>query len=748
MKISTYFFNVFARIGEDSPYENKKIFKKQRINALFFETFDVLVGDPLWELFSINNHGQHIGILDYLFPTQLLAKFLLKGSSFQGEKSYYESKELAYDLFGGILTYFILMLLWFVLQAIQYLIGFVLAALVTLVGAVVILAQGDLRTTLPVLNFQDDEIGDVGVESLVEALKKNRVIRELNLKGNKIGDVGAKTLARVIRDNTTLTTLNLANNEIGDAGAKELAQALKDNRTLTTLILDNNAIRDAGAKELAQALKDNRTLTTLNLNNNRISEAGVKELAQALKDNHTLTTLGLVDSEICGDNDVLNILQQNYALTEFLYDRRSYIDKNRESYVELLNRNKRIGVRELNIFLEESSIDNKVLSDISKRLRKLVDFIREEKLPLTHYLDKLYRLCSAVLSLHQAVSSESSAIDEREYYEDALRLLLQPFHDPELRGKARDRLKDCLVQLIRLTADSTDQNEKDKHTAYARLLAYHLRYNRQDLAFGIAMNAFNPKIDIAPSLEKFMTFDDLVVIARKVLKALKEKRETVSFSSCYLVLIKEISLLRVIVNQQDYHHAEVTALFSLPSFVKELHAENIKALYLLEECLEDSSIDPRREDTRNYVLSFDQTPGVLFEYLVGVRNQYFVEKAKPDHFKEILAEATRASLRGACFYYEGASTSDTASFSRENVSPLPTAAGAAERSKPIQTEIEAQRAQDRCPMMIEQAPCVLSSSGSGLGLFASSSSVRANPSSQQFSSSQTASSSSSMVSQM
>src|SRR3989338_8652712 len=748
MKISTYFFNVFARIGEDSPYENKKIFKKQRINALFFETFDVLVGDPLWELFSINNHGQHIGILDYLFPTQLLAKFLLKGSSFQGEKSYYESKELAYDLFGGILTYFILMLLWFVLQAIQYLIGFVLAALVTLVGAVVILAQGDLRTTLPVLNFQDDEIGDVGVESLVEALKKNRVIRELNLKGNKIGDVGAKTLARVIRDNTTLTTLNLANNEIGDAGAKELAQALKDNRTLTTLILDNNAIRDAGAKELAQALKDNRTLTTLNLNNNRISEAGVKELAQALKDNHTLTTLGLVDSEICGDNDVLNILQQNYALTEFLYDRRSYIDKNRESYVELLNRNKRIGVRELNIFLEESSIDNKVLSDISKRLRKLVDFIREEKLPLTHYLDKLYRLCSAVLSLHQAVSSESSAIDEREYYEDALRLLLQPFHDPELRGKARDRLKDCLVQLIRLTADSTDQNEKDKHTAYARLLAYHLRYNRQDLAFGIAMNAINPKIDIAPSLEKFMTFDDLVVIARKVLKALKEKRETVSSSSCYLVLIKEISLLRVIVNQQDYHHAEVTALFSLPSFVKELHAENIKALYLLEECLEDSSIDPRREDTRNYVLSFDQTPGVLFEYLVGVRNQYFVEKAKPDHFKEILAEATRASLRGACFYYEGASTSDTASFSRENVSPLPTAAGAAERSKPIQTEIEAQRAQDRCPMMIEQAPCVLSSSGSGLGLFASSSSVRANPSSQQFSSSQTASSSSSMVSQM
>src|SRR3990167_2344861 len=561
MKISTYFFNVFARIGEDSPYENKKIFKKQRIKALFFETFDVLVGDPLWELFSINNHGQHIGILDYLFPTQLLAKFLLKGSSFQGEKSYYESKELAYDLFGGILTYFILMLLWFVLQAIQYLIGFVLAALVTLVGAVVILAQGDLRTTLPVLNFQDDEIGDVGVESLVEALKKNRVIRELNLKGNKIGDVGAKTLARVIRVNTTLMTLNLASNEIGDAGAKELAQALKDNRTLTTLILDNNAISDAGAKELAQVLKDNRTLTTLILDNNAIRDAGAKELAQALKDNHTLTTLGLVDSEICGDNDVLNILQQNYALTEFLYDRRSYIDKNRESYVELLNRNNRIGVRELNIFLEESSIDNKVLSDISKRLRKLVDFIREEKLPLTHYLDKLYRLCSAVLSLHQAVSSESSAIDEREYYEDALRLLLQPFHDPELRGKARDRLKDCLVQLIRLTADSTDQNEKDKHTAYARLLAYHLRYNRQDLAFGIAMNAFNPKIDIAPSLEKFMTFDDLVVIARKVLKALKEKRETVSSSSCYLVLIKEISLLRVIVNQQDYHHAEVTALF-------------------------------------------------------------------------------------------------------------------------------------------------------------------------------------------
>src|SRR3989338_6011201 len=745
--------NVFAKTGKNSPYKDEKMLKRQRVKALFFETWDVLVGNSPWELStsSANNYyNHHYGILDYLFPIQLLSKSLL--CVYLSESSFGSIKARnAYYSINASAMLCIVFPIYIVFQIIQCLIGLVLTLLVTLVGAVV-LSSNDLCAQSAVLDFQCHDIGDSGVESLVEELKKNRAIKELRLEYNVITDAGAKILAEFIKTNNTIIKLNLSHNSISEVGARDLLHALKYNHTLTNLNLSHNSISTQAQAEvlkantaittldisynlsspmsvtqtLAEALGKNTTLRTLNLSSNHgINEAEASMLALALESNHTLASLklgriqidpkgiqvlvelrnnttltnlelscdartgdiralaqalennttlkaltllgykGINDTDATvlaqalqnnrrlkilsleempmtntGTQTLLEALQQNYFLKKLSLMSH---EETTDSFSQLLERNKRISERKLSAFLKEGSADdNKILNDISQRLEKLKNYIEEKKLPLTDYASELHRLCSAVLSLDLVVSADSE-VSEIECYKKALSLLFQPFNDTKLRHIANDRIKDCLGALLPLTAEKNDQNEKNKHAAYATLLAYHLRHKPQDAAFGIAIGTLNPKLGLEAFQEKFICFDDLVSIAREVLKTLEEKQKTANSSHCDAELIndpeqKERELLTIIIQRGDYHHAAVTALLSLPSFVKELDAENITVLSLLEEFL----IEPKRESARSYTLgSLEQTPEALFKYLTEVADQYAVKIQEPDYFRETLAEAKK-----------------------------------------------------------------------------------------------------------
>src|SRR3990167_6739282 len=692
--------NVFAKTGKNSPYKDEKMLKRQRVKALFFETWDVLVGNSPWELStsSANNYyNHHYGILDYLFPIQLLSKSLL--CVYLSESSFGSIKARnAYYSINASAMLCIVFPIYIVFQIIQCLIGLVLTLLVTLVGAVV-LSSNDLCAQSAVLDFQCHDIGDSGVESLVEELKKNRAIKELRLEYNVITDAGAKILAEFIKTNNTIIKLNLSHNSISEVGARDLLHALKYNHTLTNLNLSHNSIStqaqaevlkantaittldisynlsspmsvtqtlaealgknttlrtlnllsdrnisDLEAQWLAQALKDNTTLETLELSSNhRINEAEASMLALALESNHTLASLklgriqidpkgiqvlvelrnnttltnlelscdartgdiralaqalennttlkaltllgykGINDTDATvlaqalqnnrrlkilsleempmtntGTQTLLEALQQNYFLKKLSLMSH---EETTDSFSQLLERNKRISERKLSAFLKEGSADdNKILNDISQRLEKLKNYIEEKKLPLTDYASELHRLCSAVLSLDLVVSADSE-VSEIECYKKALSLLFQPFNDTKLRHIANDRIKDCLGALLPLTAEKNDQNEKNKHAAYATLLAYHLRHKPQDAAFGIAIGTLNPKLGLEAFQEKFICFDDLVSIAREVLKTLEEKQKTANSSHCDAELIndpeqKERELLTIIIQRGDYHHAE------------------------------------------------------------------------------------------------------------------------------------------------------------------------------------------------
>ncbi|CAF1086309.1 unnamed protein product [Adineta steineri] len=86
-----------------------------------------------------------------------------------------------------------------------------------------------MRNATTTLNLYNDRIGNVGAQSLGDALPHNTALTTLHLGCNLIGNVGAQSLGDGLRHNTTLTTLDLRNNHIRDIGAQSLSVALRYN---------------------------------------------------------------------------------------------------------------------------------------------------------------------------------------------------------------------------------------------------------------------------------------------------------------------------------------------------------------------------------------------------------------------------------------------------------------------------------------------------------------------------------------
>ena len=103
----------------------------------------------------------------------------------------------------------------------------------------------------------------------------------------------------MLRDQSDLNSLGTRYNQISDIGVHDLAQALLTNQTLTHLDLFWNQIGHEGVHDLAQMLWTNQTLTHLN-SDNHIGAEGAHDLAQALLTNQTLTHYQ-IDPGLMGD---------------------------------------------------------------------------------------------------------------------------------------------------------------------------------------------------------------------------------------------------------------------------------------------------------------------------------------------------------------------------------------------------------------------------------------------------------------
>jgi hypothetical protein len=186
------------------------------------------------------------------------------------------------------------------------------------------------------LELSRQDMGDEGIQLVVDALRQNDIIHTLDLSRNNIEDAGSKDLESLLRSNTHITKLDISGNTLGpqgaervvdcfctdsahtvntsvtslnircvnacERGARKLAHALTYNKnmrkhcSLLHVDLWGNGIGMEGAYVMSKMLPLNYTLTVLDMSCNMMYEEGVECIAKALKENYTLTSLSLSDN--------------------------------------------------------------------------------------------------------------------------------------------------------------------------------------------------------------------------------------------------------------------------------------------------------------------------------------------------------------------------------------------------------------------------------------------------------------------
>ena len=125
---------------------------------------------------------------------------------------------------------------------------------------------------------------------------------ELNLEKKRIGVEGGMVVAGLLPVMASLTSINLGKNDLGVEGTKAICEALKSNKMLKELDLSgqrgigsvrSNIGGPAGAKHVADLLGTNASLTLLSLGDNDLGDDGVEALSVGLKESKSLATLDL-----------------------------------------------------------------------------------------------------------------------------------------------------------------------------------------------------------------------------------------------------------------------------------------------------------------------------------------------------------------------------------------------------------------------------------------------------------------------
>merc|ERR1712137_887951 len=138
-------------------------------------------------------------------------------------------------------------------------------------------------------------IGPQGIDPLLCSMTGNEQVKRLLLGNNIIGDEGAKSIAKAIRNNAVpnMDTWYIAGNNISEVGIQPICEALYSSVNIKALWLKRNPLLPAGVRHVAGLLKHNRSIVTLDLDNCGVLDEGVSYLVEGLKENPTVLHLYL-----------------------------------------------------------------------------------------------------------------------------------------------------------------------------------------------------------------------------------------------------------------------------------------------------------------------------------------------------------------------------------------------------------------------------------------------------------------------
>ena len=131
--------------------------------------------------------------------------------------------------------------------------------------------------TLKVLWIESDEFGFMGALCLADC--RNLVLKDLRLPSCKMGSLGACAIGQMLSCNNSIKSVDLSVNEIDDVGIEHLVDHLKKNDTLQSLNLKANRITAFGAIYLREIIN---TLCCITLSNNPLGHIGIYLILEAV----------------------------------------------------------------------------------------------------------------------------------------------------------------------------------------------------------------------------------------------------------------------------------------------------------------------------------------------------------------------------------------------------------------------------------------------------------------------------------
>lgn len=192
------------------------------------------------------------------------------------------------------------------------------------------------------LDLSNNEIGNVGIRSLIRAL-----VDKENIKGlEKRSFLEQKIIEEILDKNNHkyyLTSLDLSNNKFDAKGAKFLGLGLSILDGVEKLKLANNAIGDHGLISIVTGLKYNYALQVLDLSGIKCSIIGAENLATMIRDKSSIVELHFADNNIGlrGMSSIITALAEKsrIKILNLAGNNRNYIATNLDSLSYFISKN-------------------------------------------------------------------------------------------------------------------------------------------------------------------------------------------------------------------------------------------------------------------------------------------------------------------------------------------------------------------------------------------------------------------------
>jgi len=137
------------------------------------------------------------------------------------------------------------------------------------------------------LDLSDNHIAYEGSRYLAQALKVNKILKNLNLKLNRLDDkAGSKLCIDLLNNSSNLEFLSLSSNNLSHMFCESLAEFLNLNKSIRRLDISCNFIDDSHAATLKDSLINNVDIIEIDVRDNQLSEETESEINEIITKNY------------------------------------------------------------------------------------------------------------------------------------------------------------------------------------------------------------------------------------------------------------------------------------------------------------------------------------------------------------------------------------------------------------------------------------------------------------------------------